>query len=73
MCMECLARVELAYRDTFQIELSQCVSTFKEIVGELQDYTGRPMLMTWTQESPYITMKVADLEIERFLEATHVT
>ena len=73
MCMECLERVELAYRDAFQMELSQCVSTFKGIVGELQDYAGRPMLMTWTQESPYVTIQIADLEIERFLEATHVT
>ena len=69
ICMECLTRVEHAYRDAFQEELSQCVSAFAEIVGDLQDYTNPPLLLRWAQEGPRVTAEMMDLGIERFLEA----
>ena len=72
ICMECLTRVELAFQDAFQTELSQCVSTFSEIIGDLQHYASRPLLLKVTQESPLVTMEMMDLEIERFVEATRV-
>ena len=72
--MECLARVEQSYLDVCAPELTRHVQCFKAIVGDLHAYPGRPCLLKHEQQGPVpigspITFEIADLEIERFLQA----
>ena len=69
VCMECLARVALAFQDLFSSELAVAVKDFKAVVGDLGDYASRPMLLKLSQDDPVWTATMMDLEIAKFVQA----
>lgn len=67
--MDCLKRVVRAFQEQFKEELAKGVTDFKEIVGNLNDYQHRPVLAHITEDSPRLTVKLVDLDFERFVQA----
>lgn len=75
--MECLTRIDRAFMESFKPELAQSVEAFNEVVGDLHNYAGSPLLMkTSTRQqgaNQFIEMTTSDLEISRFLVASQIT
>ena len=67
--MRCLGRIELAFLQAVRPEIAAAVATFKSIVGDLNAYPSRPLLLNIVTPPPLFHMISSDLEIERVLEA----
>ena len=69
--MECLNRIAEALLQEDIPELIASVNTFERIVGELDSYTGRPLLVKSSEERP-VDQSIS-LDVERYRIAAQIT
>ncbi len=72
LSMECLDRIEECYIERFVPELTHSVDTITEVLGDVDDYDGTPIMAKFTRDGDAVAIQSMDIQIERFRVAQQV-